>query len=105
MILQPFAQCIANGKQDILRYISRIAEDKFVPQQQLAELKESIKLHHNAGSVPVGARHRGCDYNRFNVIADGKLRVSKGALRAHLRGNPDASDPPAPGVADRLWCQ
>jgi hypothetical protein len=49
VILQPFTQRIAHGKQDVLRHITRIAEDKFVPQRQLAEFKKSVKLHHNAG--------------------------------------------------------
>ena len=59
MVLQPLAQRVAHGKQDVFRNLTRIAEDKFIPQQQLAEFKKSIKLHHNAGSLPVGARDRG----------------------------------------------
>jgi hypothetical protein len=36
---------------DVFRNIARIAEHKFIPQQQLAEFKKSVEIHHNAGSL------------------------------------------------------
>jgi hypothetical protein len=35
---------------DVFRNIARIAEHKFIPQQQLAEFKKSVEIHHKAGS-------------------------------------------------------
>ena len=59
MVFQPFAKRVADCQQNVLRHIARIAEDEFVPQQQLAEFEKPIELHHNAGLLLTCAYFRG----------------------------------------------
>lgn len=50
VIFQPLTQRIAHSKQDVFLNTARIAEHKFIPQQQLAEFKKSFEINHIAGS-------------------------------------------------------
>lgn len=52
VILQSGTKRIANSQQNVFRDISRVAEHEFIAQQQLAEFKETVKLHHNADLLP-----------------------------------------------------
>ena len=83
MIFQPLAQRVPHGKQDILRHIAGIAEDEFIPQQQLAEFKKSLKLHHNAGSLPVGVPNRTASIDHLMSMQIEKYIISPASDFGH----------------------